>query len=88
VEPETPPTAPPATDATGGGLAARIPPVIAEGEAETVAAAPVARPAAASDRDTALPGWKWALWAAAVLVIAVLARLFLRPGGSAGTAAR
>jgi hypothetical protein len=73
-------------------LAARIPTVIAEGEAEMVAAAPVAppatRPAAASDRDAAAMGWKWALWAAAVLVIAVLARLFLRPGGSAGTAAR
>jgi hypothetical protein len=91
-EPDAPPSEPPATDAASGGLAARIPTVIAEGEAEMVAAAPVAppaaRPAAASDRDAALPGWKWALWAAAVLVIAVLARLFLRPGGSAGTAAR
>jgi hypothetical protein len=91
-EPDAPPSEPPATDAASGGLAARIPTVIAEGEAEMVAAAPVAppaaRPAAASDRDAAPPGWKWALWAAAVLVIAVLARLFLRPGGSAGTAAR
>jgi hypothetical protein len=90
-------SAPAGDEGTAGSLAARIAPVIADEDGGEPPALPPAAtvdsggrvPAPAGSLEDNRPAaWKWALWAAAVLLVAVLARLFLRPGGGAGMAAR
>lgn len=71
-------------------LAATIAPVLADEDATDAlpgvdpAAPPTARPAA----PAGWRAWKWALWAAAVLLIAGVSLSVLRPAASAGRAAR
>ena len=58
-------------------LAARVGPVLADEEAtDDVPGRPAATPAA----RTARPVWLWAAWAAAVLLVALVARAALKPG--------
>jgi hypothetical protein len=58
-------------------LAARVGAVLADEEAtDDVPGRPAAKPAA----RTARPAWLWAAWAAAVLLVAVVARAALKPG--------
>jgi hypothetical protein len=74
-------------------LAATIAPVIADEDATDSlpgidpAAPAVAAPAAAGPA-AGLRAWKWAVWAAAVLLIAGVSRAVLKPAASSGRAAR
>jgi hypothetical protein len=88
-------TAPAGDQGQPSSLAARIAPVIADedgGEPPApgaVATVEHSGPSPAlSPRNERPAAWKWALWAVVVLLVAVLARLFLRPGGRADVAAR
>ena len=87
-----PATAPaPAAEAA---IASRIPAVLADEEATddapgidpsmpgTAARVPNAPVAASPATGVKTPLWKWALWAALVLVIAIFARTGLRSGGA------
>ena len=73
-------------------LAATIAPVIADEDATDAlpgvdpAAPPIAPPAAAT--PAGWRAWKWALWAAAVLLIAGVSRAMLKPTTSSGRPAR
>jgi len=74
-------------------LAATIAPVIADEDATDSlpgidpAAPAVAAPAAAGPA-AGLRAWKWAVWAAAVLLIAGVSRAVLKPAAASGRAAR
>jgi len=85
---------PPATDEPNGAvpMASRVPPVFADedgsGDPPIQGSGRDAPGRPASLPPTGPATWKWIVWAAAVLVVAVIARLFLRPRGGIGTAAR
>ena len=81
----------PAVAGSEAALASRIPAVLADEEATDDAPGidpskpgrPAASPAAATPATPATPPrWKWALWAALVLLIAIFARSGLRSGGA------
>ena len=77
------PVGPSADDAA---LANRIAPVLGDEEAtDDVPGStpePAVAPQAGPTAPAGAPRWKWAVWAAVVLVVAVLSRLALRPGAS------
>jgi hypothetical protein len=84
-------TAPTPANEAEVAIAARIPAVLADEEATDDApgidpsrpSSPAVAPAAAGPGTGATtPLWKWALWAALVLVIAIFARTGLRSGGA------
>ena len=91
-----PASAPAPTPATAAeaAIASRIPAVLADEEATddapgidpsmpgTAARVPNAPVAAGPATGVKTPLWKWALWAALVLVIAIFARTGLRSGGA------
>jgi hypothetical protein len=69
-------------------LAATIAPVIADEDAtDSLPGIDPAAPAAASPAG-GLRAWKWAVWAAAVLLVAGVSRAVLKPAASSGRAAR
>jgi len=76
--------------ATGDRPAIRVAPVIGEGIAEAPPAESPGQAAAEPPAPRPAGGgldWRWVAWAVAVIVIAILARTYLRPG-PAGAAAR
>ena len=89
-----PATAPAPAPAAEAAIASRIPAVLADEEATddapgidpsmpgTAARVPNAPVAASPATGVKTPLWKWALWAALVLVIAIFARTGLRSGGA------
>jgi len=66
-----------AADAADSDLAGRVLPVLGEEEADDDVPG---RPAPAAAASPARPPWLWAVWAAAVLLVAIVARAALRPG--------
>ncbi len=92
--PATAPDTAPAAPAAEAAIASRIPAVLADEEATddapgidpsmpgTAARVPNAPAAAGPATVVKTPLWKWALWAALVLVIAIFARTGLRSGGA------
>jgi hypothetical protein len=64
-------------------LAKRITPVIGDDESVVPGAAAGARPTAeTSSASSTTAAWKWALWAAAVVLVALVSRSVLRPARS------
>jgi hypothetical protein len=75
--------APPEDEPAAGVV--RVPEVLGDDGAAEPAAAPAAEPPATKPKTNPRqpgpePGWKWAVWVVAVLVVAFLARSAMRPG--------
>jgi hypothetical protein len=85
-------TASPSGDPAGSDAAHGVPPVLTDedgsGQTSTAFSAEGAGGTLPSDGTSVGSGWKFALWAAVVLLVAIVSRLLLRPAGRTEPPAR